>query len=211
MAGLIGKHSSAFDEEVVEQERDGILDAAERLIRRIGRRKTTVADIACDLGTSRTNVYRFFPTRAAIDLDVYARIAGSTLEVARAISRREDAAGIRLAAMFEDLYRQTRARLTDAPHIHELFVAAAEGKWEVAKWYCDEMTRIFEATIRDGLKAGELESDDPRNAARCALAAMISFVHPSLLEQRVVDGGNLEDELRSQTRFIMRALGNVRE
>lgn len=211
MAGVLGQYSSTLDEEVLAQGRDRILDVAERHIRRIGHRKTTVADIACDLGTSRANVYRFFPTRAAIDQDVCARIANRTLEVARSVSRRRDAAGTRLAAMFNDLHRQARTRLTEEPHVHELLVVATDGKWEAAKWYFDEMTRMFEATIREGLEAGELKSDDAGNAARCVLAAVISFVHPSLVEQRIVGGDDLEAELEAQTRFVMRALGNEPE
>ncbi|MGO6907884.1 helix-turn-helix domain-containing protein, partial [Rhizobium ruizarguesonis] len=37
-----------------------ILDAAERLFRHYGYSKTTVADIARDLGMSPANIYRFF-------------------------------------------------------------------------------------------------------------------------------------------------------
>ncbi|OWV87838.1 TetR family transcriptional regulator [Rhizobium sp. R635] len=202
-----GLRSAVPGDPVLMQERDRILDVAEKHIRRIGHRKTTVDDIACDLDTSRANVYRFFPTRAAIDQDVYARIANRTLDIARAISRRRDASGIRLAAMFDEIHRQARTQLADEPYVHELFVAATEGKWGVAKWYFDEMTRIFEATVREGLQVGELEIDDAGDAARCAMAAIISFVHPSLLEQRISSDKDVEDELGAQTRFVLRALG----
>ena len=44
-----------------------VLDVADRLFRHYGWEKTTVADIARELGMSPANVYRFFPSKAAIN------------------------------------------------------------------------------------------------------------------------------------------------
>ncbi|WP_354318113.1 TetR/AcrR family transcriptional regulator [Sinorhizobium fredii] len=194
---------------VLAQWRKRILDVAEEQIRRVGHRKTTVADIAFDLGISRANVYRFFPTRAAIDQGVCARIANRILDVAREISQGAVPATIRLAEMFAALHRHTQLQLAEERHAHELFVAATDGKWEVAKWYFDEMTRIFEATIREGLEAGELKDDDAGNAARCVMVALIPFVHPRLIEERIAKDGDLKSELEAQTHFVLRALAKV--
>ena len=38
-----------------------ILEVEEEHFRRVGYHKTSVADIACELGMSPANVYRFFP------------------------------------------------------------------------------------------------------------------------------------------------------
>lgn len=43
-----------------------ILEVAEEHFRHIGYHKTSVADIASQLGMSPANVYRFFPSRDAI-------------------------------------------------------------------------------------------------------------------------------------------------
>jgi AcrR family transcriptional regulator len=208
-AQALGVYSGDSDGAALARWRKRILDVAEEHIRRIGYRKTTVADIASDLGVSRANVYRFFPTRAAIDQGVFARIANRTLDVAREVSQRSVPAGIKLAEMFAALHRYTQLQLTEERHTHELFVAATDGKWEVTKWYFDEMTRIFEATIREGFEASELKIDDAGNAARCAMAAIISFVHPSLVEQRIGGGDDVKAELEAQTRFIMLALAQL--
>src|SRR6516225_1502935 len=50
-----------------DQVRERILDAAEALFRRMGYSKTTVADIAGALSMSGANVYRFFPSKGAIN------------------------------------------------------------------------------------------------------------------------------------------------
>lgn len=205
----VGMYSAESDGAVLAQRRKRILDVAEQHIRRFGHRKTTVADIATELGVSRANVYRFFPTRAAIDQSVYARIANRTLDLAREVSQRSAPASIKLAEMFAALHRDTQLQLAEERHTHELFVAATDGRWEVATWYFGEITKIFEVTIREGLERGELKGDDPGNAARCVMAAIAPFVQPNLVQQRVAEGDDLRSELEAQTRFILRALGTV--
>jgi AcrR family transcriptional regulator len=48
------------------EERARILEVAEEHFRRVGYRKTSVTDIAAELGMSAANVYRFFPSKDAI-------------------------------------------------------------------------------------------------------------------------------------------------
>ena len=43
-----------------------IMETAEALFRRLGFAKTTVADIAAELGMSPANIYRFFASKNAI-------------------------------------------------------------------------------------------------------------------------------------------------
>lgn len=203
--------SPALKETMSVHERERMLDVAERLICRFGHRKIGIADIARDLGTSRARVYRFFPIRTAIHLAVCARMADRALEAVRAIARSRDAAGTRLVAMFDDLHMQARKRATEAPHLNALFAVAAEEQWEVATGYFGEITAMFEATIREGLERGELKGDDAGNAARCVTAAMMPFFHPGFVGQWIAEGNDFNSELRAQTRFVMRALGNEPE
>ena len=50
-----------------EATRARIEAAAERLFRSMGYQKTAVADIARELGMSPANVYRFYPSKSAIN------------------------------------------------------------------------------------------------------------------------------------------------
>jgi AcrR family transcriptional regulator len=50
-----------------DEARARILGAAEERFRRVGHHRTSVADIAAELGMSPANIYRFFPSRNAID------------------------------------------------------------------------------------------------------------------------------------------------
>src|SRR5260370_11087600 len=59
-----------------DEARERILDAAEALFRRIGYSKTTVADIAGALSMSRAHIYRFFPSKGAINDALCRRMLG---------------------------------------------------------------------------------------------------------------------------------------
>jgi AcrR family transcriptional regulator len=106
------------------REREHIRDIGERLVRHFGHRKTTVADIASDLRTSRANIYRFFPTKDAIDQHVCGRAIGQTLDALRLVAAEQEGATARLQRVVEHLHDQNTRRATEEPHVHELFLAA---------------------------------------------------------------------------------------
>ena len=56
-----------------DETRARILEVAEEHYRRIGYHKTSVADIASELGMSPANVYRFFPSKGAINESICGR------------------------------------------------------------------------------------------------------------------------------------------
>ena len=57
-----------------DEARARILGVAEEHFRRVGYHKTSVADIAAELGMSPANVYRFFPSRDAINESICGRL-----------------------------------------------------------------------------------------------------------------------------------------
>src|ERR1700748_2184133 len=68
--------------------RERILAAAERCIDRHGIRKTTMDDVACEVGLSRPNVYRYFADRDDLLTELITRHARALLVRARkSISR----------------------------------------------------------------------------------------------------------------------------
>src|ERR1700761_411804 len=68
--------------------RERILAAAERCIDRHGIRKTTMDDVACEVGLSRPNVYRYFADRDDLLIELITRHARALLDRAReSISR----------------------------------------------------------------------------------------------------------------------------
>ncbi|MBB4240467.1 MULTISPECIES: TetR/AcrR family transcriptional regulator [Rhizobium] len=202
-----GAHSPDSRDAILEQARNRILDIAEKHIRRIGYRKTTVADIASDLGASRANVYRFFPTRAAIDNAVCGRALKAQTEIAFSIARTDATASKKLVEFLNVLHQHSKRTLIEEKSIHELFVAAMNENWATMNAHSERIRAVLEAIIRQGLRSGEFQVEDADHATRGVITAFLPFFHPVLIEQRFQQAEGMAEAAQAQIRFIMRALG----
>ncbi|WHO76021.1 TetR/AcrR family transcriptional regulator [Rhizobium sp. BT03] len=191
----------------LEQSRTRILEVAERYFRRIGYHKTSVADIAAELGMSRANIYRFFPSRTAINSSVCGLVVKEVAEIALAIARSNAPASKKLADLLTAIHRHSTRRLVEDRPMHELLVAAMDGSWSTINAHNEQILAILKALVREGLQTGEFNVEDVDEAARGIITAFLPFFHPVLVEQRVQEGDAAAVSLHAQIRFIMKALG----
>jgi len=191
----------------LEQSRTRILKAAEMYFRRIGYQKTSVEDIASELGMSRANVYRFFPSRTAINSSVCELIVRDVAQTALAIAQMVAPASDRLAELLNSIHWHSMTMLVKDRPMHELLVTAVNESWPIINAHNEQMLVILKTLVREGLEAGEFKVEDADDAAWGAITAFLPFFHPILLEQRVKDGEDAAAAVNAQIRFIMRALG----
>ncbi|EJT06457.1 TetR family transcriptional regulator [Rhizobium sp. CCGE 510] len=177
--------------------RDLIFDHAEAYIRRIGHKKTNVADIADTLGTSRANIYRFFPTRGAIDHSVFARLADDTLSAVTRIAEGPDPASARLVTILLVLHRRIREDLFHAPNVQALYVAAYLDNWTVTRVYVQQLTAILAKVLHEMNASSQTTTVGSAEAAQAVVDAMSSFLHPVLVALRLKNQNDIDMELRS--------------
>ena len=180
---------------------------AEEHFRRIGHHKTSVADIASELGMSPANIYRLFPSRDAINKSICGRIVNEVADLAFAIARANARPVEKLDQLLTAVHQHNKMTLVTEKHMHDLIVAATQENWAIIKAYIERMVTIFEAIIREGIEAGEFEIEDAAEAARAVKSAFMPFFHPILIEHCVQHGEDTEADLRDQIRFILKALG----
>lgn len=190
-----------------DEVRARILAVAEEHFRRIGHHKTSVADIASELGMSPANVYRFFPSREAINESICNRVVNEVAEIAFAITHTNVSASEKLDRLLTAVHDHSKMILVKEKRMHDLIVAAMQENWAIIKAHIARMVTIFEAIIREGIEAGEFEVDDPAEAARAVNTAVALFFHPILIERCVQRGEDTDAGLREQIRFILKALG----
>jgi AcrR family transcriptional regulator len=190
-----------------DEARARILDAAEEQFRRVGYHRTSVADIAAELGMSPANIYRFFPSRDAINESVCGRVVNEVADIASAIARANAPAMDKLDQLMTAVHRHAKMMLVEASPMHELIVAATQQNWPIIRAHIERMVTIFEAIIREGVEAGEFDVGDAAEAARAVRSAFMPFLHPILIEHCVQHGEDTEAGLRDQIRFIQKALG----
>jgi AcrR family transcriptional regulator len=160
-----------------------ILAAAERLFRHYGYAKTTVADIAKDLGMSPANIYRFFASKVEIHQALCARMLNESLELAKACADLPLSAEERLRRYSMGHYQYTVETMLDAEKVHEMVIVAIERDWHVVDEHIDQLQAIVRGIIADGMKRGEFAAGDAELATRCFGAATSALHHPQLVAQ----------------------------
>jgi AcrR family transcriptional regulator len=191
-----------------DEARVRILEVAEEHFRRIGYHKTSMADIASELGMSPANVYRFFSSRDAINESICGRVLNEVADIASAIARTNVPAMEKLDRLLTAVHRHNKMTLVQKKHMHDLIVVAMQENWTIIKAHAERMLMILEAIIREGADTGEFDVEDAAEAARAVRSAFMPFFHPILIEHCVVHGEDTEAGVRDQIRFILKALGS---
>ena len=181
-----------------------ILESAERLFRHYGYSKTTVADIARDLGMSPANIYRFFASKAEIHQAICGRMLRSCFEIAANAAALPLSASERLRQYARGHYRFTVETMLEEEKVHEMVIVAIERDWHVIEKHIDRIHAIIEGIIRDGIASGEFADQDPVVAAKCFGASLISLNHPQVVAQCMAkENRAMADDL---IEFAIRAL-----
>ena len=181
-----------------------ILDEAERLFRHYGYTKTTVADIARELGMSPANIYRFFASKSKIHEALAERMLVVREVVLFEIARRPLPASERLRLIVIDQYEATVAQMIGETKVHEMVSVALEEHWGVIDRHLRRMTEILSDIISDGMQTGEFAMGDPMQAARCFKACVISVCHPVVVSQCRFDPEGANP--RELADFVLKAL-----
>lgn len=185
--------------------RAAILREAEQLFRTIGYQKTTVADIARALRMSPANVYRFFPSKAAINEAIAARLLEGLTEMVRAIVASPEPAAQRLRLLFTTLQAQTVALFFNEKRMHDMVAVAMEEHWAVIEPFIDEIEQALCRLVADGQARGEFAAElEPAATAAMIHACMAGFIHPSLVQQ--CGGEDLAETAAGLAEFVLRAL-----
>jgi len=160
-----------------------ILDAAERLFRHYGYSKTTVADVARDLGMSPANIYRFFASKVEIHQAICGRMLAMSYELAANICHQKISASDRLRQYVRSQYQLTLDTMLDQQKVHEMVIVAIERDWHVIEKHIDSIHALIADVIREGIASGEFADQDPEVASRCFGAATINLCHPQMVAQ----------------------------
>jgi AcrR family transcriptional regulator len=181
------------------------VETAERLFRTLGYQKTAVADIARELGMSPANVYRFFPTKLAINEAVAARLLGTLDAVIWRIARGPGSAADRLRALIRTLQDQTMSLFFHEKKMHDMVAAAMVQDWPVIEAYVRTVETAIRHIVMDGQAEGNFARLDPEQTAKLIHAAMIAFCHPQIIAECASDE-DLPALAEGMAEFVLRAL-----
>jgi len=172
---------SAIAEAKEKDTRARIIETAERLFKQLGFQKTTVADIARDLGMSPANVYRFFGSKAEINEAVGRQLMSEVESAADIIAAGSESAAERLRALIRTVNTMNAERYIDDRKLHEMVAAALTDSWSIVKDHIERMGQIYGKVIGDGVVNGEFAPCDVEAAAKLVQTATVRFCHPRLM------------------------------
>jgi len=203
-----GLRPGAADSAIAEAMQQRVVATAERLFRQYGYQKTTVADIAADLGMSPANVYRFFASKAAITEAVARKVTTEVVEQVRLATEEPGLSACeRLRRLVAAMQRALTQRCLQDNRMHAMVHAAIEQNWNVVQAHKENIRRIIAGVIADGVAAGEFDVEDVDLAAHCFQAATISYCHPMIIEHRLRSGDDIDATLAPMVAFALRGLG----
>lgn len=155
-----------------------IIEAAIRLYRDIGYKKTTVTDIARRASMSSANVYRFFSSKQAIEEAVVGTLLEEVSEAASHAARSGGSTLQRLSAALKAVSDLHAERAANDSKLHELLGAAARENWPITLAHADRIRGIVRPVIAAGQAAREVRQGSPMTLACCLLEAMDAYLNP---------------------------------
>lgn len=187
-----------------EGTRDRLVRAAREVLERGGYATASVLAIAERAGVSAGAMYRHFPSKAELFVEVFRAAADGELAALRAAPASEQSAATRLEAVVAAYARRAlhNPRLAWALVYEPVDPLVDAERLIYRRNYCRGMA----ALLREGIAAGELPDDDPEVTA----AALVGAIAEALVGPLSPLGGTTASEdaiVAGLVRFCRRAIG----
>ncbi len=160
---------SALMQERLAENRERILRAARTLVAQGGFREASINAVAAAAGLSTGALYRYFPSKADLFVEVLTEAVRRECDILREIIARPGTADQRLRAAVESFAR----RALEGPHLAYAFIAEPiDPEVDAARILCrQEFSDVFKTVLGQGLASGEFPPQSVDVAAACIVGA----------------------------------------
>lgn len=182
-----------------------IVDKAESLFRDVGYSKTTVAEIAKSLGMSQANVYRYFPTKAAINEVICERVVTRIEDRCKSIIDKDSDPKQAISKFQIEYYRAVRDNVIKDQRLHEMVVKAVEQYWPVIQGHIDRMDLMMQEILSKGVSKGSFKNINIQETSLALQNAFSSFTYPALVERQIADASQSggDERIESNLRVLI--------
>jgi len=186
-----------------------ILTVASEHLRQFGLKRFTVVAVAEEAGMTHANVYRYFPSRAAlVDAVVDVWLKATERRLAD-IADGPDPADDKLERLILALAKANRDLLTEEPHLFAALSQAAAKRHAISRRNRARVRALFERVIDEGIASGSFEPRDRDRAIAFVIDATHRFIHPAALELDAdVPQASIDVRLSTLIRVALRVLGS---
>jgi AcrR family transcriptional regulator len=184
-----------------------LLSLAGEHLRRFGRTRVTVTGVASEAGMTHANVYRYFPSKAAL-LD--AVVDGWLKGVERRlldVADGPDPADDKLERLLLAMAQANREAMFDDPHLFDVLKAALVKRSAVTRRHRTRVRGLIERIVDEGIATSVFEPRDRDKAIAFVIDATHRFIHPVAIEfDADVPVASLDQRLATMIRVVLRGL-----
>lgn len=180
-----------------------IMEAATTFLRRYGPRRATVVAIAEAAGMSHANVYRYFPSKAALIEEVTADWLKPIESEVRVIAESPDPAPDKLERILFAIQRAYRDKLERDPQLFRILAEAAQADAALARKHRARLQGAVQRTIEEGFAQGNFRQTDLQRALALVFDVAHRFVHPAAV---ILDARTARSALNTRAGRVTRML-----
>lgn len=189
--------------------RQRILAATQARFRHYGYNKTTVADIAADVGISPAYVYKFFASKLAICEAIVGemvhRIAVALVEVTQINAPASE----RLRLLYKVILENSLALFFEERKLHDLIRVGMDARYQSVEALKLAMRDAARAIVVAGRENGEFDARVPIGDVVDAIwISLVPFAHPAVLEH-LQDNIDLDRHARHMADLVLRGIARV--
>mgnify|MGYP001585480047 CR=1 FL=1 len=156
-----------------------ILSAAEQRFRHYGYNKTTMAELAGDLGMSPANLYRYFNSKEEIGAACVLRCFRDSEAILRGVVAAQNISAQQklhqfVLAKFEHIYSEA----TENPRIHELVELILQDRTDLLYSQKQLVQSLIAEILAEGNRRGEFAVQDLVTTAETITSATVLFCVP---------------------------------
>jgi len=156
-----------------------ILDAAEARFRTYGFGKTTMAEIASDIGMSTANLYRYFENKVAIGSAMAGRcICDRELILKEVVNREGISESERLKIFVLEMLNYGHSQISNEPKMSELIDVIVKKRPDLVKGQVESDKELITTILQQGCDRNEFSIDDVTEMASYVQAAIVKFSSP---------------------------------
>ncbi|MCB8818993.1 TetR/AcrR family transcriptional regulator [Microvirga rosea] len=176
-------------------------------LKRFGPRQITVVEIADAAGMTHANVYRYFPSKAAL-IDAVAGQWLRSLETLIAdIADAPDPADDKLERLIQASARTHRKLLQENRHLFDVYCAATETSRPLIRRHRTRMRQLMERVLDEGIATGKFDPRDRERALGLITDASYRFINPLTVRLDAdIPQEILDQRLAAVTKVVLRAL-----
>lgn len=166
--------------------RDQIVEAAAEYFSRYGYEKTTVSDLAKEIGFSKAYIYKFFATKQAIGEVICANTLSAVLKAINEAMLDAPTASERLRRMFKAIVETSSQLFFEDRKLYDIAASAASEQWQSCAAYQEQIKKIISGIVHEGRETGEFERKTPVDETVNAIyLVMQPYSNPLLLQHNL--------------------------